>query len=173
MNVPLVEASTVRDTRYLTARSTAKAGLGRVTGMRHRGWLSGIALFAVASLLVSCRGVEQSEGEPDRTESVAVPGGTCDISWWLTPMVEDVAEEAKRTATSALTRADVSAAEWDEWHALLDGDPDNDNSDPVRLHGAAYLEVVRAEVRNALAAAGYPDTDRVIEVYSSLSCAKD
>lgn len=58
-------------------------------------------------------------------------------------------------------------------HTLLDGDPDNDDSDPIRLHGAAYLEVVRGEVRNALADAGYPDTDRVIEVNSSLSCAED
>jgi hypothetical protein len=59
----------------------------------------------------------------------------------------------------------------EEWHTLLDSDPDNVTADPVRLRGAAYLEVVRAEVRDALASAGYPDTSRIIEVNSELSCA--
>ena len=37
---------------------------------------------------------------------------------------------------------------------------------------AAYLEAVRAEVRTALEEAGYPDTDRVIEVYSDIACSE-
>lgn len=99
-----------------------------------------------------------------------MPGGRCDISWWLTPLVEDVPHEAERIAAAALSDADVSAEEWKEGHALIDGDPDNDTANPVRLHGAAYLEVVRAEVRSALESAGYPDTERIIEVHSELSC---
>lgn len=100
-----------------------------------------------------------------------MPGSKCEISWWLTPQVEDVSNEAESIAAAALSNADVSADEWEEWHALLDGDPDNETANPVRLHGAAYLEVVRAEVRDALASAGYPDTNRIIEVSSELSCA--
>ncbi len=99
------------------------------------------------------------------------PAARCDISWWLTPLVEDVSDAAERIAAAALSDADVSADEWKEWHALPDGDPDNDTANPVRLHGAAYLEVVRADVRDALGSAGYPDTDRIIEVHSELSCA--
>lgn len=139
--------------------------------MRHRWWVSGLGVVALTAALVGCRGGFRAEGEPDRAESITVPGGTCDISWWLTPQVEDVSNEAERIAAAALSDADVSADEWEEWHALLDADPDNDTANPVRLHGAAYLEVVRAEVRDALASAGYPDTDRIIEVNSELSCA--
>ena len=85
-------------------------------------------------------------------------------------MVEDIPEEAGKIAAAALSGADVSAEEWEVFHALLDGDPDNDSDNPVRLHGAAYLEVVRNDVRDALEAAGYPDTNRIIEVNSELNC---
>lgn len=130
-----------------------------------------MGVIALTAALVGCRGGFQAEGEPDRSESITVPGGQCDISWWLTPLVEDGSDAAEMIAAAALSDADVSSDEWKEWHALLDVDPDNDTANPVRLHGAAYLEVVRAEVRDALESAGYPDTDRVIEVNSELSCA--
>lgn len=139
--------------------------------MRHRWWVSGLGVIALTAALVGCRGGFQAEGEPDRSESITVHGGQCDISWWLTPLVEDGSDAAEMIAAAALSDADVSSDEWKEWHALLDVDPDNDTANPVRLHGAAYLEVVRAEVRDALESAGYPDTDRVIEVNSELSCA--
>ena len=45
-----------------------------------------------------------------------------------------------------------------------------DSANPVRLRGA-YLEAVRAEVRQALEAFGYPDNERIIEVYSDLQCS--
>ncbi len=142
-----------------------------LAGMRHRWLVTGAGVIALVSVLVGCRGF-QTEGEPDRSESIAVPGGECDISWWLAPLVDDVPDKAQRTAASALATADVGADEWEEWHASLDGDPDNDSANPVRLYGAAYLEAVRAEVRDALDAAGHPDTTRIIEVYSDLNCAE-
>ena len=138
--------------------------------MGYRWWISGLGVIALTSVLVGCQVGPQTEGPPDRTESIAVPGGECNISWWLTPLVEDIPEEAGKIAAAALSAADVSADEWEEFHALLDGDPDNDSASPVRLHGAAYLEVVRNDVRDALEAAGYPDTDRIIEVNSELNC---
>jgi hypothetical protein len=128
-------------------------------------------VITLVSVLAGCRGFH-TEAEPDRAESITVPGGKCEISWWLTSLIEDVPEEAQRTAVRALATADVGADEWEAWHAALDGDPDNDSGNPVRLYGAAYLEAVRAEVRDALDAAGYPDTTRIIEVYSDLTCAE-
>lgn len=137
--------------------------------MRHRWWISALVLGALTPALASCSHA-QTEGQPDRTELISVPDGECDISWWLAPLVEDVSAEAEKIAAVALADAEVDAGEWQEWHTLLDGDPDNDTANSVRLHGAAYLEVVRADVRAALEAAGYPDADRIIEVYSELNC---
>ncbi|KNY07941.1 hypothetical protein AKH00_06920 [Microbacterium sp. GCS4] len=109
--------------------------------------------------------------EPDRSEIVSVPGGACEISWWLSPAVDDPPAEAGRIAAEALDEATVSDAQRASWFRLLDDDPDLDSVPVIRLHGSAYLEAVREDVRSALDDAGYPDTERVIEVYSTLSCA--
>jgi hypothetical protein len=146
-------------------------GRRMLAGMRHRWLVAVVGVIALVTVLAGCRSF-QTESEPDRAESIVVPGGKCDISWWLAPLVEDVPEKAQETAARALATADVGADEWEEWHASLDGDPDNDSANPVRIYGAAYLEAVRAEVRDALNAVGYPDTTRIIEVYSDLSCAE-
>lgn len=108
--------------------------------------------------------------EPDRSEVVSVPGGTCEISWWLSPAVDDPPAEAGRIAAEALDEATVSDAQRASWFRLLNDDPDLDSVPVIRLHGSAYLEAVREDVRSALDDAGYPDTERVIEVYSNLSC---
>ena len=129
--------------------------------------VTGVALIAV---LAGCRGAYPS-GDPDRSESVVVPGGMCEIQWWLAAVSEDTPAEAKRIAADALASAEVGDAAWDEWHALLDGDPDLDSVNPVRLQGTAYLEVVRASVRETLDEAGFPDVKRVVEVYSDLDCS--
>ncbi len=100
-----------------------------------------------------------------------MPGGTCEISWWLAPAVDDPPAEAKPIALEALAEATVSEAQWSSWYQLLNDDPDLDYIPEVRLQGSAYLEAVREDVRVALEAAGYPDIERVIEVYSNLSCA--
>jgi hypothetical protein len=110
-------------------------------------------------------------GEPDRAESVPVPGGTCQIDWWLGPAVDNPPAEARRVAVEALKDAEVSDAQWSDWYRLLDDDPDLDSVPEIRLRGTAYLEAVREDVRTALEHAGYPDDERVIEVYSNLSCA--
>lgn len=108
---------------------------------------------------------------PDRSEVVTVPGGTCEIDWWLSPAIDDPPAEADRIATEALDEATVSDTQWADWYRLLDDDPDLDSLSDVRLRGSAYLESVREDVRAALEDAGYPDIERVIEVYSRLSCA--
>lgn len=128
-----------------------------------------VSLVAASVLIAGCRPMPPLS-EPDRSEVVPVPGGTCEISWWLSPAVDDPPAEADRIAAEALEAATVSDAQWASWFRLLDDDPDLDSVPVIRLHGSAYLEAVREDVRSALDDAGYPDTERVIEVYSNLSC---
>ncbi|WP_152926111.1 hypothetical protein [Microbacterium sp. GCS4] len=128
------------------------------------------SLLAASVLMAGCRSMPPLS-EPDRSEIVSVPGGACEISWWLSPAVDDPPAEAGRIAAEALDEATVSDAQRASWFRLLDDDPDLDSVPVIRLHGSAYLEAVREDVRSALDDAGYPDTERVIEVYSTLSCA--
>ena len=128
------------------------------------------SLLAGLVVLAGCGLVPPLSG-PDRSEVVSVPGGTCEISWWLSPAVDDPPADATRTAAKALEEASVSDAQWADWYRLLDDDPDLGSVSEIRLRGSAYLESVREDVRTALEEAGYPDIERVIEVYSSLSCA--
>ena len=65
--------------------------------------------------------------EPDRSEVVPVPGGRCEISWWLSPAVDEPPAEAGRLAAEALDEATVSDAQWASWFRLLDDDPDLDS----------------------------------------------
>lgn len=120
-------------------------------------------------LMTGCGLVPPLSG-PDRAEVVSVPGGSCEISWWLSPAVDDPPAEARRVAADALNEATVSDSQWASWYRLLNDDPDLDSMPQMRLHGSAYLEAVREDVRSALDEAGYPDIERVIEVYSNLSC---
>lgn len=137
--------------------------------MRRRLVIS-VSLLAGSLTMVGC-GPMPPIGGVDRAEEVAVPGGTCQISWWLSPAVEDPPAEAQRVAMKALEDATVSETQWSDWYRLLDDDPDLDSIPEIRLRGSAYLEAVREDVRTALDGAGYPDIERVIEVYSDLSCA--
>ncbi len=107
----------------------------------------------------------------DRAEVVRVPGGTCEISWWLSRAVDDPPAEASRIAVKALDEASVSDSQWASWYQLLNDDPDLASMSQIRKHGSAYLEAVREDVRSALEDAGYPDIERAIEVYSNFSCS--
>lgn len=131
--------------------------------------LIGLSLAASALMLSGC-GVLPPLGGVDRSDTVPVAGGTCDIAWWLSPAVDDPPAEAEDVASAALAGAEVSGTQWEEWYTLLDDDPDLDSVPEMRLWGSAYLESVREDVRVALDEAGYPDSERVIEVYSHLSC---
>lgn len=127
------------------------------------------SLIAGSFLLSACGPMPPASG-PDRAEVVSVPGGTCEISWWLSPAVDDPPAEASRVADDALDQASVSDSQWASWYQLLNDDPDLSSMSQIRKHGSAYLEAVREDVRAALEDAGYPDAERVIEVYSDLSC---
>lgn len=111
-------------------------------------------------------------GEPDRVDTVSVADGVCEVSWWLSPLADDVPDDAWRIAAERLADAEVSQSRWDEWRTILESDPDINWTSEGLLQGHAYLEAVRAEVRASLEEAGYPDTNRVIEVYSDISCSE-
>ena len=132
--------------------------------------LFGASLIAGLFAMTGCSLIPPISG-PDRADAVPVPGGTCQISWWLSPAVDDPPAEARRIAAKALKDATVSESQWSDWYRTLDDDPDLDSVPEIRLRGSAYLEAVREDVRTALEEAGYPDIERVIEVYSDLSCA--
>lgn len=92
------------------------------------------------------------------------------MSWWLGPLADGVPDDAHRVAEKALAGARVTDVEVAEWRAILADDPDVTWRSEAKLEGSAYREVVRADVRDALDEAGYPDANRVIEVYSDLRC---
>jgi hypothetical protein len=131
----------------------------------------GGSLVGAALLMAGCVPTPPVTG-PDRSEVVAVPGGTCEIIWWLSPAVDDPPAEAMRIATAALDSAEVSDQDWSAWYMVLVRNSDDGGIPEIRLRGTAYLEAVREDVRVALDDAGYSDFERVIEVYSDISCTK-
>lgn len=106
----------------------------------------------------------------DRVDDVRVTGGTCRVEWWLAALNDGATGEAWGVAREALAASTVDEAELSEWRELLLLDDDVTWASPGRLDGAAHREAVRADVRDALAVAGFPDSDRVIEVFSSQLC---
>ncbi|EXJ52846.1 hypothetical protein AS96_02435 [Microbacterium sp. MRS-1] len=138
-----------------------------------RRWVASVVAAGVLALSVAgCRGVPLHSGEPDRADTIPVVGGECELSWWLSPLADDVPDDAWRIAEERLAVAEVSQSRWDQWRTILESDPDINWTSEGLLQGHAYLEAVRADVRAALEEAGYPDTNRVIEVYSDIACSE-
>lgn len=106
----------------------------------------------------------------DRVEDVAVSGGTCRIEWWLAALNDGAIDQAWGVAREALSSSTVDARELAGWQGTLLLDDEVTWGSQGRLEGAAHREAVRADVRDALEVAGFPDTDRVIEVFSSQRC---
>lgn len=112
------------------------------------------------------------QGPVDREETFAVDGGQCTAQWWLGDLKSGVSEEAEQIADDALRVATVTESSLAEWQSILeDSQSGGDELSAIELKGQAYIEVVRAHVRDELDGAGYPDSDRVIEVWSDLACS--
>lgn len=121
---------------------------------------------------VALSGCSVLRGAPDREESFATSYGECTAQWWLEDLADDVPDDAQGAARTALEDAQVSEDERAEWESvLLDSQSEGAEIPEDRLEGQAHIEVVRAEVRAALDDAGYPDQDRIIEVWSDLNCS--
>jgi hypothetical protein len=130
---------------------------------------AGTALLVSAGVLSGC---SLLQGPPDREETFSVAGGECTAWWWLGQLQNGVPGEAETVAAAALDDADVSVASREEWESILASSYADDDIDvtEAELEGQAHIEVMRARVRSDLESAGYPDSNRVIEVWSDLRC---
>lgn len=127
--------------------------------------------MAIAGSLTGCVQLWRPLTGADRVDEVAFRGTDCEIGWWLAALNDGATDEAWVVARRALQTSEVSTAEAKSWRETLLSDPDVTWDDPVRLDASAHREAVRADVRDALEKAGYPDLNRVIEVYSDLKCS--
>ncbi|UNK72053.1 hypothetical protein [Microbacterium sp. H1-D42] len=126
-------------------------------------------LIAGAIALSGCSALR---GAPDREDTFTTSYGECTAQWWLGSPGDSVPEQASDIAEASLAEADVTPESNAEWQALLvDSQSEGAEVPEDRLEGQAYIEVVREHVRNELDAGGYPDTERVIEVWSDLRCS--
>ncbi len=99
-------------------------------------------------------------------------GGECTAQWWLGDLKAGVSDEAEQIAGAALRDATVTEPSLAEWQSILeDSQSEGAELSAMELEGQAHIEVVRAHVREKLDGAGYPDSDRVIEVWSDLACS--
>lgn len=130
-----------------------------------------LAAVGVCLCLLTACGLVR--GEPDRTETFDVPGGECTAEWWLDPRADEVPAEATEAAERALEESTVSESDLEAWKATLVESDSSDETPPAdELAGHAYVEAVREDVREGLAAAGYPDSPtRVVETRADLDCA--
>lgn len=132
--------------------------------------VSGITLGAVM-LLAGCSLVQ---GPADRTDQFVAAGKDCSGSWWLGDLREGTDDEAQRIAEEALTNAVVTPDALSAAISLLDdskNDAERQRTSAVDLESEAYMLTVTLQVKDELDAAGYPDSDRVIEVWSDRQCS--
>lgn len=89
-------------------------------------------------------------------------------------MREDTSDEARMVAETALAEATVTSEALVAAASLLD-DSKNDavrqNTSTLDFEGEVYLLAVTLHVKDELDAAGYPDIDRVLEVWSEHTCS--
>ncbi|MFD5224402.1 hypothetical protein ACFWHT_02135 [Microbacterium sp. NPDC058342] len=121
---------------------------------------------------IALSGCGAVRGTPDREDTFATSYGECTAQWWIAPSTADTPQEASEIASAALADARVTAESSSEWQQLLvDTQSEGAEIPEDRLEGQAHVEVVREHVRDELDAGGYPDVDRVIEVWSDLRCS--
>lgn len=128
-----------------------------------------ITVLVLAGALSPCGMVRPAE--VDRVDEIAVTGGTCRVAWWLAGVTDGATDEAWGVARAALAQSTVDSEESHEWHRTLTELDDTKWPSATVLEEAVHREVVRSDVREALADAGFPDHERVIETYSSLHCS--
>ncbi|MDQ0614881.1 hypothetical protein QF046_002522 [Microbacterium sp. W4I4] len=130
----------------------------------------GIACLASA-LLAGCALVR---GPADRVDEFVAAGAACTGSWWIGDPREGTSDEARVIAEAALAEAEVSPVALASTVSLLN-DSKNDyeraNTSAQALEREAYLLTVTLHVKDQLDTAGYPDIDRVVEVWSDSACS--
>lgn len=132
--------------------------------------LVGIACISGA-MFVGCSVV----GRPaDRIDKFVAAGEHCTGSWWIADLREGTSDNARVIAEAALDEAEASAEAVESATNLLAvsmNDYERRNAPAVDFESEAYLLTVTLYVKEQLASAGYPDSDRVLEVRSEHTCS--
>lgn len=126
---------------------------------------------AVALVLTGCSLVQ---GRADRTDEFMAAGQECTGSWWLGGLRDGTSIKAREVAEAALSAAHVSADRLESATSLLadsKNDAERKRTTSVDLESEAYMLAVTLQVKDALDEAGYPDRDRVMEIWSERHCS--
>lgn len=112
-------------------------------------------------------------GPAERTDKFVAAGQECTGSWSLGNLREGTDSEAHTVAELALAGAEVTPETPASAVSLLElskNDYERDETSEVELQSEAYMLAVTLHVKDELDAAGYPDIDRAIEVWSDHRC---
>lgn len=129
-------------------------------------------LTCVAAVVLT--GCALLQGPADRTDEFTAAGHECSGSWWLGDLKEGTSAEAREIAEDALAAAEVTDDRLEAATNLLDlskNDAERKRTTPVDFESEAYMLAVTLQVKDALEEAGYPDSDRVMEVWSERKCS--
>ena len=113
-------------------------------------------------------------GPADRVDEFEATGQNCTGSWWLGDLRAGTDEEARLVAETALAQAEVTPDALKAASSLLDmskNEYERQRTSAVDFESEAYMLTVTLYVKNELDAAGYPDIDRVIEIWSDRGCS--
>lgn len=135
---------------------------------------TGVAIGLVGLLALTSAGCSLVRGPADRTDEFAAAGQQCTGSWWLGDLREGTDPEALEVAERALAAATVKPEELADARNLLDdskNEAEREGASAVDFESEAYMLTVTLAVKDELDAAGYPDIDRVIEIWSERSCS--
>ena len=128
-------------------------------------------LLASAMTLAGCALIH---GPADRVDEFEAAGKNCTGSWWLGDLRAGTDEEVRLVAETALARAEVTPDALKAATSLLDmskNEYERQRTSAVDFESEAYMLTVTLSVKDELEDAGYPDTDRVIEIWSDRSCS--
>lgn len=132
------------------------------------------AIGVVGLLAIASAGCSLVQGPADRTDEFAAAGQQCSGSWWLGDLREGTDPEALAVAERSLAAATVTPDDLAAARNLLDdskNEAERAGSSAVDFESEAYMLTVTLAVKDELDAAGYPDIDRVIEIWSERSCS--
>lgn len=140
--------------------------------MRRRRLVSLVGIACLAGGLMT--GCALIHGPADRVDAFVAAGAECEGSWWIGDLREGTSDEARVVAEAALAEAEVSPEAMAATRSLLElskNDHELQSASAVDLEREAYMLTVKFHVMDELEAAGFPDSDRVLEVWSESTCA--
>lgn len=141
----------------------------------------GMKVFRTIALLglvcvsgAALAGCSLAHGPADRVDEFVAAGQDCTGSWWIGDVREGTSDEARVVAETALAEAEVSPEALASTANLLDdskNDHERQQTSAVDFESETYMLAVTLQVKDQLDAAGYPDVDRVLEVWSESTCS--